>query len=116
MYSRDRGRAAQDPANPWERPGKGEYPLNYAVFELQGGRKMAIGSITVRACELGQSGGNPSLQASAGAFERVVLPLQCKTPSQPGTYDLVAGIVYQGEQVRSVREINILPGSGSPAH
>jgi len=56
------------------------------------------------------------LKASADAYERVILPLQFKTPSQPGSYDLVAEIVYKGEKVRSVREINILRGSGSPAH
>jgi hypothetical protein len=57
-----------------------------------------------------------TLQASADAYERVILPLQFKIPSRPGTYDLVAEIAYKGERVRSVRKINILPGSGSPAH
>jgi len=57
-----------------------------------------------------------TLQASADAYQRIIKGVNFKTPSNPGTYDLVAEISYKGEKVRSVREINILPGTGIPSH
>lgn len=56
-----------------------------------------------------------TLQVSTGAFERIIKGVNFKTPSEPGTYDLVAEINYKGEKVRSVREISILPDSGFPS-
>jgi hypothetical protein len=57
-----------------------------------------------------------TLEASADAYQRIIKPVNFRTPSDPGSYDLVAEIDYKGEKVRSVRKVNILPGSGSPAH
>lgn len=57
-----------------------------------------------------------TLEASADGYQRIIKSVNFKTPSEPGIYDLVAEIAYKGEKVRSVREINILPGSESPSH
>ena len=57
-----------------------------------------------------------TLEASAEGYQRIIKGVNFKTPSEPGIYDLVAEIDYKGEKVRSVREISILPGSGSPEH
>jgi hypothetical protein len=67
-----------------------------------------------------ESGGQKTeaftLEASAEGYQRIIKGVNFKTPSEPGIYDLVAEIDYKGEKVRSIREISILPGSGSPGH
>ncbi len=64
----------------------------------------------------GQKTESFTLEASANAYQRIIKPVIIETPSDPGSYDLVAEINYKGEKVRSVRKINILPGNGSPSH
>ncbi len=55
-----------------------------------------------------------SLEMIADGFESSKSSFTFTTPSEPGIYDLVAEIEYQDEVIRSVRQINILPGNGSP--
>lgn len=57
-----------------------------------------------------------TLQASADAYQRIIKGVNFKTPSVAGIYDLVAEISYKGEKVRSVREVNILPGTWIAEH
>ena len=64
----------------------------------------------------GQLSGAITLDLSAGGFQRSIGTLNFTTPPIPGTYDMVAEIDYQGEKVRSVRAVNILPGNGSPSY
>ena len=56
------------------------------------------------------------IEMAAGSFQRSIQTCTFTTPSEPGTYDMVAEIEYKGEHIRSVRQINILPGNGSPLH
>jgi len=57
-----------------------------------------------------------SMEVRAEEFQRNNHAFTFTTPSQLGTYDMVAEISYKGVNIRSVRQINILPGNGSPVH
>ena len=54
------------------------------------------------------------LEMFAEGYQSSNSSLTFTTPSKPGIYDLVAEIEYQDELIRSIRQINILPGNGSP--
>lgn len=51
---------------------------------------------------------------AAEGFKSSIHTCSFSTPTEPGNYDLVAEIEYQGELIRSVRRLNILPGNDSP--
>jgi beta-galactosidase len=57
-----------------------------------------------------------SIEMAAGSFQRSIQTCTFTTPSEPGTYDMVAEIEYKGEDTRSVRQVSILPGNGFPLH
>jgi hypothetical protein len=55
-----------------------------------------------------------AMEMYAEGFQSNNSSVTINTPSEPGIYDLVAEIDYQDKAVRSIRQINILPGNDSP--